>query len=148
MPVICSLRPSSTRTRIKTELKFLIGSQLITLWDHPPQEQGLRPIPKTTHCRTCFPLRPSSTRTRIKTSAFRDHFGVRCDALRPSSTRTRIKTEVLISSKLNIIILWDHPPQEQGLRRVVASKLMSMSFSILWDHPPQEQGLRLGFWCL
>ena len=159
-----SPRPSSTKTRIKTQ----IAGRDIQIRS-PPRPSSTKTRIKTRpvwrNQQKLATPRPSSTKTRIKTrrgaqtvrlERFRDHpplkQGLRLSRCplhllyqryipRPSSTKTRIKTSSPLASKRAIFLLRDHPPLKQGLRQECWC-VKHMKDSRLRDHPPLKQGLR------
>ena len=88
---MCSQRPYSIRTRIKTPL-FLIIVKSHFVRDHIPLEQGLRPSIKASLKHSSSRQRPYSIRTRIKTHPPPPRLPRICPSQRPYSIRTRIKT--------------------------------------------------------
>ena len=84
--------------------------------------------------------RPSSIKTRIKTVLSRSYRTVKEFCQRPSSIKTRIKTQRFYPWAHSFVLVRDHLPLKQGLRRdaVWLYKLLLL----VRDHLPLKQGLR------
>ena len=91
----------STKTRIKTLVRYLNSISFDSLTDYIPQKQGLRPLHTLCMLPSPRPHRLYSTKTRIKTQSqlllvAKSHL-----AHRLYSTKTRIKTGVSTFKLLN-----------------------------------------------